>query len=67
MSNNFAHKAAFNTTKAAYATGDAITHSAKAVKLFGSATLIGIKAGIAAAKAARNPANPDTAARIVAK
>ena len=64
---NFAHKAAFNTTKAAYATGDAITHSAKAVKLFGSATLIGIKAGIAAAKAARNPANPGTTARIVAK
>lgn len=67
MSNNFAHKAAFNTTKAAYATGDAITHGAKAVKLFGSATLVGLKAGIAAAKAARNAANPNNAVRVVAE
>lgn len=69
---NFAHKAAFNTTKAAYAAGDAITHSAQTVKSFGSATLIGIKAGIQAAKAARtsqrgNPADPRAVARVTAE
>ena len=50
---NFAHKAAFNATKAAYATADAATAAAKSTKLFGSSVLVGIKAGIAAAKAAR--------------
>lgn len=69
---NFAHKAAFNATKAAYATADAATAAAKGTKLFGSSVLVGIKAGIAAAKAARtsqrgNPANPNNAVRVVAE
>jgi len=64
---NFAHKAAFNATKAAYATADAATAAAKSTKLFGSSVLVGIKAGIAAAKAARNPANPRNAVTVKAK
>lgn len=64
---NFAHKAAFNATKAAYATADAATAAAKSTKLFGSSVLVGIKAGIAAAKAARNPANPNNKVIVKAK
>ena len=66
MSNtsNFAHKAAFNTTKAAYTVADAATSAAKSTKLFGSSVLVGLRAGIAAAKAARNPANPNNAVRV---
>lgn len=63
---NFAHKAAFNTTKAAYTVADAATSAAKSTKLFGTSLLIGVKAGIAAAKAARNtdPSNPNNAVRV---
>lgn len=64
---NFAHKAAFNATKAAYATADAATAAAKSTKLFGSSVLVGIKAGIAAAKAARNQANPRNAVTVKAE
>lgn len=64
---NFAHKAAFNATKAAYATADAATAAAKGTKRFGSSVLVGFKAGIAAAKAARNQANPRNPVIVVAK
>lgn len=64
---NFAHKAAFNATKAAYATADAATAAAKSTKLFSSSVLVGIKAGIAAAKAARNQANPRNAVTVKAE
>lgn len=66
---NFAHKAAFNATKAAYATGDAVATGAKATKLFGSSVLVGLKAGFAAAKAARNTdaSNPRNSVTVVAK
>lgn len=57
---NFAHKAAFNATKAAYATADAATAAAKSTKLFGSSVLVGIKA-------ARNPANPRNAVTVKAE
>ena len=50
---NFAHKAAFNTTKAAYASVDAVGTAASATKTFGSSVLVGLRAGIAAAKLAR--------------
>lgn len=54
---NYAHKAAFNTTKAAYTVADAATSAAKSTKLFGSSVLVGLRAGIAAAKAARTNNN----------
>jgi len=64
---NFAHKAAFNTTKAAYATADAATVAAKATantaRSVASATSIvakstwqGLRAGFEAAKLARTTA-----------
>lgn len=64
---NYAHKAAFNTAKAAYTVADAATSAAKSTKLFGSSVLVGLKAGIAAAKAARNPADPRNAVKVEAK
>ena len=51
--NTFAHKAAFNTTKAAYATADTARSAASSAKTFGTSLLIGVKAGFAAAKLAR--------------
>lgn len=74
MSSNFAHNAAFNATKAAYATADAVTSAAsatkgaalsatKSTKTFGTSLLIGVKAGFAAAKRAR--ATPNLTAKLV--
>ena len=67
MSTNFAHKAAYNKTRGFSAATDAATNAAKATRTFGTSVLIGLRAGFAAAKAARNPsaANPRNAVRVV--
>ena len=62
--NNFAHKAAYNTTRGVYAATDAATNAAKATatvarsaaattSIVAKSTWAGLRAGFAAAKLAR--------------